>query len=97
MRAADRADTFRGSHVSERPMLDYRGVRPTARPKVRWVFLYLPAVVLIGVAVILPTGGRDVVSRMNWRELALFLGFWWMAVAIVWRVGTGLFRSPRGG
>jgi len=63
----------------------------------RSLFIYLPAILLLIAAIVLPQMGRDLIDGMNAHEFALFLALWWMIVVIVWRVGRAIFgRGPHG-
>jgi hypothetical protein len=45
------------------------------------LLIYLPSVLLLIVAVLLPQMGPDFFGEMNGREFALFLAFWWTTLA----------------
>ena len=57
--------------------------------------IYLPSVILLIVALLLTEMGREVIGKMNGRELALFLAFWWTVLAAGFHLVRWIVRGNR--
>jgi len=60
------------------------------------LIIYVPPCSLVIAAILLPPMGHDLVGSMNAREFSLFLAFWWMVLALGWRVVYWLVTSLQG-
>jgi hypothetical protein len=57
--------------------------------------IYVPPVALLILAIALPQMGRDLIWKMNGRELALFLAFWWTILAVGLHTFAWIIRGLR--
>ena len=61
----------------------------------RAMWIYVPTVALLIAAAALPHVGPSFIGGMNLRELALFLAFWWLVLALAWRLVRDVWAESR--
>ncbi|MBW3599576.1 MAG: hypothetical protein KY475_20180 [Planctomycetes bacterium] len=78
-----------------RPLIGFTLFGGATRRLRKQLLIYLPSVLLLILAVLLPQMGRDFVGRMNGREFALFVAFWWTILAAGFHLARWIVRSAR--
>jgi len=59
----------------------------------RSFLIYVPTVLLLIGALLLPQAGHDLIGRMSAREFVMSLAFWWMVFAVGFRVVLSLIQD----